>query len=892
MGEVWAKSNGVKLHEHINHILNAFDKIADKLEDEGIKKAVKLSIGLHDLGKVLPSFQVDILGNATYEPFDVIYTIPHSLFSLFFINKDEMKNIVNNEDHVNFILSAVAYHHWRDNFYEFLERKSEKLRWGIDGIEQYADRLESNLKEEIRQLQDQELRQEIETILRWDNKMASCAKRGIPLSQIAKPPYLIDFEPLRSEPNKDWILIAGFLQRCDHFASWCETENNRNNVEARLEDIEIENTSDMNCVKQKIIQRIKEKKGIEIREEDLWQAKKVKDVKDKNLIFIAPTGFGKTEFAFLWGAGEKFIYTLPLRSAVNQIFSRAEDIFGEGKVGLLHSDADVYLLEKTGDIGDTVQLYELAKNLSYPAIISTGDQFFPYALRPPGYEKIFALFSYARLVIDEVQAYDPRACAIVVEFIKWVHKMGGKFLLMTATLPEFVKNEVEETLGNNFQLINIYDENSALLQRFIKHKIKVRIISNNSENEIEASGLPVNEIIEQARQGKRVLVILNTVKMAQDVYEEIKNQSGNIQVHLLHSRYTLADRKERERQMETEFKNPREDSDNTGKILVATQVVEASLDIDADVLFTELCPLDALVQRMGRVLRRYGACEVLAGHAIPKPQEPNVHVLVFKKGVESGKGKVYNKELLRLSLAWLWKQSKKGKNELPDFEEDSKKDFFEKYFAELINGGNNTNSKDIVYKTIYNKDDWIKNMEDFETSLSEYSKYELVNRFYKSLPEDGSYLKDFYNTLEILKAGYMSSKKSEASEIFRDIHSIQVIPLPQDNEKRKEEIIRDAIQYSEQGHTNFKRGFISKYVVNVEESRYSVSVKPALGLIGYLSKNELKKLVKDLTKNLSEDEFDKRIKGIVRKLEQYLKGIYIKEDVDYDTSTGMYSTRR
>ncbi len=874
MGEVWAKSNGVRLHEHINHILKAFEKIVNKLENENTKEAVRLSICLHDLGKVLPSFQVAALGNKDYKPSDVVYEIPHSLFSLFFIDKEELRKVVQNEDYVNFILSAVAYHHWRDSFNDFLKRKSDKLKWVIEGAERYANELESNLKEEIRQLQDQGLRQEIERLLRWDSKLASCAKRGLPLTQIAKPPYLMDFEPLREAPKKDWILISGFLQRCDHFASWCE---NQENVEEELQNIEIENIS-YDDVKMQIIERIKSKKGgVEINENDLWQVRKIENTgnenenaKDKNLILIAPTGFGKTELAFLWGAGEKFIYTLPLRSAGNQIFKRAGEIFGEDKVGLLHSDADIYLFEKTGDIGDTLKLYELAKNISYPVIVSTGDQFFPYALRPPGYEKIFALFSYARLVIDEVQAYDPRACAIVVEFIKWVHKMGGKFLLMTATLPEFVKDELEE-LGNNFEIINIYDEYSSIFQGVVKHKIKVRVINNSNEKEIEASDFPINEIVGQAAQGKRVLVILNTVKMAQNVYEEIEKQSGDIQVHLLHSRYTLADRREKEERMGTEFKNPKEDNDNAGKILIATQVVEASLDIDADVLFTELCPLDALVQRMGRVLRRYGASEITAGQTVPEHEEPNVHVLVFKKGLESGNGKVYDKELLRLSLAWLWKQFRI---------EDRKQSRIDKN----IDKNNFPSLEGTDIEAFCNKDDWIENLQGFELRVSEYRKYELVDRFYKSLPKDGSYLKAFYNTLEILRAGYMSSKKSEAREIFRDIHSIQVIPLVRDGESRKEEIIKDAIRHAVRGYTNFKREFISKYVVNVQESRYSGSVKPAISLIENLSEDELRNILEEVLQDQVQND-------IVRKLEKYLRGIYIKEDAGYNNDEGIYSIR-
>ena len=62
---------------------------------------------------------------------------------------------------------------------------------------------------------------------------------------------------------------------------------------------------------------------------------------------LAPTGIGKTEFAYLWSNGEKMFYTLPLRTATNQIFERTQKIFGNDNVGLLHSDADLKIFEQS-----------------------------------------------------------------------------------------------------------------------------------------------------------------------------------------------------------------------------------------------------------------------------------------------------------------------------------------------------------------------------------------------------------------------------------------------------------------------------------------------------------------------------------------------------------------
>ncbi|MGB9677509.1 MAG: CRISPR-associated helicase Cas3', partial [Candidatus Ratteibacteria bacterium] len=639
MSEIWAKGEkgkGIALSQHTQHILYAFEKIKDKIPDH-IQKAIKIAIFYHDFGKVIPAFQIKELGNKNYEPFDVIYEIPHSLFSVFWINEEKIKENLKDENLTKFIISAVAYHHWRESFDDYIATNTEFKEFAKKVLDYWSAKLEENLKNEFQQFKnDSELSQFVESISLNEKKLKEVLN-GIPFYQIAIPPYKFEYFPLREsipsslEDTKKWILISGFLQRCDHFASFCEEGNENLDL--------IENPSlSFDEIKKKIKNKLNQQD-----ESKIWQIQKLNDEKrNKNLILIAPTGYGKTEFAFLWSNSGKFIYTLPLRSAVNQIYERAKGIFGDEKVGLLHSDADIYLLEKEKDVGDIARLYDLAKNLSYPAIISTGDQFFPYALRPPGYEKIFALFSYSRLVIDEVQAYDPKACAIIVSFIEWVYRMGGKFLLMSATMPSFVLGRI----GERYDLINIYEEEKENFQKIFKHNLKIKVIENeNSE---------ISEIINQAKNGKRVLVILNTVKKAQEIYEQLKEKADNSlkdKIFLIHSRFTFEDRRKKEfiicggryeiKEEKTiifgkeidlgklpyddndlkiertkdnklnieikfsaqnkvnlcaeedsenknllisgEFKNPKPKDENEGKILVATQVIEASLDIDADI---------------------------------------------------------------------------------------------------------------------------------------------------------------------------------------------------------------------------------------------------------------------------------------------------------------------
>ncbi len=815
--------NIITLSQHTKDILSAFESIKDKVPTE-LHLPIKIAIFYHDFGKVIPKFQIEKLRNKNYEPFDIIYEIPHSLFSVFWIDEEKIKEILNDEKIIKFIISAVAYHHWRESFDDYIRTNEDFKKFAKKVLDEWKDKFEEKLRNEFGNLNinDTDIFELIKNIALNEKRLKKILN-NFSFYRIAIPPYKFDYQILREtlsqsfEDQKKWILISGFLQRCDHFASFCEEEGES------LDKIEI-NQPDFNSVRGKVKEIIKED------ENKIWQIQKLNEERrNKNLILIAPTGYGKTEFAFLWSNSEKFIYTLPLRSAVNQIYERAKEIFGNEKVGLLYSDADIYLNEKEKDVGDTSKLYELAKALSFPAIISTGDQFFPYALRPPGYEKIFALFSYSRLVIDEVQAYDPKACAIVVSFIEWVYKMGGKFLLMSATMPSFVLNEIKKRIGNNFDEINIYKEEKENFQKFFKHKIKIELI-NNEEGQIK-------QIIEQAKNGKRVLVILNTVKKAQEIYEKLKENVDNSlknKIFLIHSRFTLEDRREKETKLiEKEFKNPKPQDENEGKILVATQVVEASLDIDADVLFTEICPLDALIQRMGRVLRRYfyssESTEEKSDYKV-FGDKPNVFVWVFKNELESGQGKVYNKEIIRLSLVWLWKKHKDEILDIPEEKANKTKEelseFFSQHFVNLIQPSQrieqssrkrkSKENENILQKIIEN-DEWINNInEELVIELSEYSKFKLVDNFYKSIPSDSEYIKEFYETLEVIDSSYMSEKRSQAQGIFREIYNVDVI-IKEKLEEFKNEI-RKFIKHKN-SFLEFKKDILMKFIVSIPYRR-------------------------------------------------------------------------
>jgi CRISPR-associated endonuclease/helicase Cas3 len=818
--KIWGKSKvnekEISLTQHINDVLKVFQYLGKKVKRPDLKELIKIVIEYHDAGKVLPYFQRKTLRNDAYQPFEVYTNIPHSLLSTLLVNETALKQRLNTvfsgdeekiETYSKYILSAIAYHHWRENFYDIVEGNTdvfEHLAKLVADKKKWSQ-IEENLKSVYTNIDNGSVKLSINR--KWLDGLIN----GIRFADYVIPPYLLYRMPKRIEMEssqlKDWVLISGFTMLSDHFASYMEGEAEKSILPDK---VEIQGPK-YSMIKKKIGDDLKEKLKNKYNESDIWQFQNVDKYKDINTILLAPTGMGKTEFSYLWSNGEKFFYTLPLRTAVNQIFDRTRKVFGEDMSGILHSDADVYILGEGGE-SESMRIYEFARQLSYPAIVSTGDQFFPYALRPPSYEKIFAKFSYSRLIIDEVQAYDPKAAAIVVKFIEHVVQMGGKFLLMTATIPSFIQKEIERRIGDDFKILNLFEEDKEL-SNFSKHKVQLKV-ENYKEDQLSYSEGLIQEIIDKAKanEGSRVLVVLNTVKQAQAVFDDLQKMAkGSIDIYLFHSRFTQSHRKEKESELAKFIGNNDESrADKRPKILVATQVVEASLDLDADYLYTELAPWDSLIQRMGRVLREahpkaQNLNEVIKRRYLQSHIPENVFVMVYngknkksKDVFESGQGYVYNEDLLRITLKLI---EEKGNDEIDEKFIEVRKTIFEKWIKKP-----NFNFKKIEKSTFI---------------LTEGDKNSLVKLLFQGVPNDSKYLKHFYGMLQILDAGFMSDRKSDAQKVFREINDVNVIA-----DHQKDEFISDLKRFEleygyskKYAYTEFKKRILSKYQISVQMSK-------------------------------------------------------------------------
>lgn len=311
--------------------------------------------------------------------------------------------------------------------------------------------------------------------------------------------------------------------------------------------------------------------------------------RNENVIVVANTGMGKTEGALLWIGDTKGFFILPIRTAINSIYERLKNQILQGniekKLALLHSEALDYLLENSGENSykNIKQEYINGKNFSTPLIVTTLDQIFNFVYFYNGYEFKLATLSYSKIVIDEIQAYTPDLLAYIILGLKSVVEVGGKFAILTATLPPFIKDILEEEIGKIKYKSFTVGKN--------RHNIKVK------DEELNSKDIHNHYL----NKGGKTLVICNTVKKAQAIYKELKKMGIlDSELELFHAKFIKKDRLEKERNIVTFGK-----TENQGnKIWISTSLVEASLDVDFDYLFTELNDLSGLLQRLGRVNRK------------------------------------------------------------------------------------------------------------------------------------------------------------------------------------------------------------------------------------------------------------------------------------------------
>ena len=533
--------------EHTNDLLDVLEILWNLgyIKEERIYELIQKACIYHDIGKINKEFQKRVKNKGI--KFDENKEVAHNVLSLYFIDESKFNN---KEDYL-IVSNAVVNHHDYCDIGLAIREKSDIIENLLEGL---------------------------------DHKKV---KKVIP-AKIASISQDIDA-----------IKIKGYLHKCDYSASSGYTAEYENNfLEKSLENVlnkwKLDNQdASWNELQQYCIEN-----------------------KNENIMAIAQTGMGKTEAGLLWISDNKGFFILPIRTAINAIYDRTKKYISsyggnlEEQLGLLHSSSLEYLLLQSEDdkyddkdeyidkkeYKEIIEYEKIAKQLSLPINVSTIDQLFDFVYKYPAYELKLTTLSYSKIVIDEIQMYGPDLLAYLVYGLERIVEQGGKVAILTATLPPFVK----ELLSKN---IKFKIKEDGFTDNSKRHNLKIldkRIDSNDICDKYEEN--------EKLNKSNKILVVCNSITQAQNLYEEISNILGNENLHILHSKFIKCERLSKESEIiefgKTYKDNKSNELDKQSGIWISTSIVEASLDIDFDYLFTELQDLNSLFQRLGRCNRK------------------------------------------------------------------------------------------------------------------------------------------------------------------------------------------------------------------------------------------------------------------------------------------------
>ncbi|MBF0494186.1 MAG: CRISPR-associated helicase Cas3' [Candidatus Omnitrophica bacterium] len=364
---------------------------------------------------------------------------------------------------------------------------------------------------------------------------------------------------------------------------------------------------------------------------------------DGNLFIVEEiTGAGKTEAAFMLshrliaaGYAGGMYFGLPTMATANAMHERIERVYrklfadaSNPALILAHSASRQYLaLENTaevfgdGDDSENAQadtkawLYDNRKKALLAHVgVGTIDQAL-LAILPARHQSLRLLGLHRKvLIVDEVHAYDSYMNKLLCTLLKFHAAQGGSVILLSATLPVCARKQflsaftegkgmsyddkvilstayplVTGIMGTDFSELSV---DSPLALRRI-----VNVHLQHSENDIVAM---LKAVVEA---GKNICWVRNTVFDAQAAYEAVSKHIDVDQITLFHARYALGDRLLIEKRITDLFGKNSGGITRRGKVVIATQVVEQSLDIDFDYMITDLARMDLIIQRAGRLCR-------------------------------------------------------------------------------------------------------------------------------------------------------------------------------------------------------------------------------------------------------------------------------------------------
>ena len=318
-------------------------------------------------------------------------------------------------------------------------------------------------------------------------------------------------------------------------------------------------------------------------------------------VVLAGCGSGKTLGAYMWAKrhahGKKLFFCYPTTGTATEGFG--DYVFDpalEVSSTLVHGRAAIDMRALSTRHGGTRRIEELAtklrglESLATAVTVCTADSVLGLMQNHRRGLYTSPALSLAAYVFDEIHAYDESMWQTLLAFLRFMPNAPA--LLMSASLPGPRREQLSEALGVSFEDLAV--KGPEALETIARYNMSEPIKRDNA----------IKLALEAAREGKRVLFVTNTVNRcieAQKALQQKLKRGEELDTYVYHSRFRYLDRVRRHEHVVETFKG---ESTERGCVAFTTQVAEMSLDLDADVLITELAPIPSLIQRLGRLHRR------------------------------------------------------------------------------------------------------------------------------------------------------------------------------------------------------------------------------------------------------------------------------------------------
>ena len=551
-----AKTNGQSLNEHNDALLKFLEsyKAAMTLlpNVSGLPnfwRLLEIAIIFHDLGKCASGFQKLMLGGKKS------YNFRHEWLSGSILLDYDMPSYEK-----ELVLNSILSHHKNFTALKQIYKRCQSTKRMLDDGDDVD--LEENpiFENEIKTLDFEWIKSYLAKLEIYVENFTQKDPLNFekPLPKIFRK-WITEKGKQNISNQEKWqnILLSASLSICDHNAS------------ANLSKILILQEQNFRFLN-KILKPFKH-------QTDSWKRK-------GNVLLIAPTGQGKTESALGWlrqnimnRQGRAF-YLLPFTASINAMVGRISKDFGNDEpVGVLHAKVKFFIDEfyekKAWQTID--ELIGLNKKIYKPFKIATPYQILKWAFGVKGFEKGLTELVGSYIIVDEIHVYNNETYENTLFFLRWlIENLQVRVFIMSATLPTFVQKQMSSQLSadiikpENRLLVSIKRHRIALIDAAIEEKI-FKYIGDKK---------------------LKILIVCNTVVKAQMLYDLLDTDDKV----MLHSRFNALDR--------TRIEN--EIIRNKPRILIGTQAIEVSLDIDYDLILSEIAPIDSLLQRFGRVYRK------------------------------------------------------------------------------------------------------------------------------------------------------------------------------------------------------------------------------------------------------------------------------------------------